>query len=1006
MARTKIEGEYIFHTRSDDPSVISLNALLQVMDEEMLISLLERSKLLMAISALGSGACTIEAMIDALDSSRSSVYRSIGSIEELLPGAIIRDGGRSSLLRIDKDIPYMEKLLDLARMLHPMNIQDPPCDMVLRELTTVRSRMVLHLYQHPQTVDAYNAPVESTQRFIMKVVHTSQPVVSRELKELIKKGYLERTRSRVPGSKKRENAYILTDKGASEGRRLIERARTASVDVIDTEGIQVRVPLTEVPNKCRVRIDLCDVLYHAGKGTTVVLDRLSKEAEAFREMDFIRGLRGSSAPDDLFGRYDEIDDYLEWLKGGEGALMVIGPPGIGKTAFVSQMLMGSSPNHITFSHTLNEWSTPASFLKHLSVFLKEDGSCMDFPDRSVRVSLSLREQEITFERMITGIKIVICFDDSHKTAPVMRGFLRRILSLSGADLKIILVGREVPEDVQLSSSWRMMELKGLDLASSRSLLERSGGPIDDLDRIHELTGGNPLAIKLIACMHTRDYDDLGSLINREMPLNISVRDMELLNFLSVLRYPFPPAVLSYSYMDDGVKPSFSLESSRRRMEELRSRSILTHSGDLYRMHDIIRNHFLKVMDDATRCRAHRAASRYFLELENDPARIEALHHLLSSGDTEGAMAHIMDLGRSLIKRGYAEELGGVLSLIDPEMLPLKLSAEYHHILGEVQHVMGEWDAAMESFSNALRVCDEIGDPGMKTRSNIMLARLMMLRGSSSDAIEMFRRTLDLSRANGQFMHESFAVRQLGSIYYLMGDNDNARTCHERSLEIARITRSKECLANAYFLGSLLKRLDGDNEGCERDIKAAMVIYDELGDTIQILKLINNLGWLYSMQERWEESLELMEEVLEMATSCSDLENIGYGLLNSADILIRLKRYDEAKERLEKAERLFRRLEDMRLISSTEFTFAQLHTATSEWDDAADHFDRSIEGYERLGIINQLPELYFYYGDMELDRGDATKAIELYSRAAAYAERMKDSPWVHRIRERVSGLHKD
>lgn len=990
--------------RSDDPLIVNLGSLMGSLDASAMIAILDRSNALLTLSALGCGSWTIDALIKFIDCSRSSVYRTIEFIERVLPGAMIRDGRRSSLLRLNHELEYMDPLMKLAKSVHPLEGIDGMEDMLLKEITTVRSRLVLHLFRYPDPGDRYNAPVELTQRFITRTLRTSQPLISRELKDLMDNGLIEKTRLRVPGSKKRENSYRLTEKGWNEGERLMEKAKRSMVDLIDMDGVQVRVALTEVPNMSRVCIDLNDVLYHAGYMRPLVLDRIMKEAEALREMDFIKGISGTSVPEDLFGRKREEEEYLKWLEGKEGTLLVIGPPGIGKTAFISQMLKGTRSDHIVFSHALNEWSSPGSFMKHLSIFLKEDGIRHCFTDPSPKGSMSLREQEIMFERMITGTKVLICLDDSHKIAPVMKGFLLKVLSLSGENSKVVLVGRERPKDLPISNSCRVLKLGGLDLGSAMSLLQRSGGPVGDLERIHEITGGNPLAIKLIASMHTRDYDDLGSLIEREMMPNISARDMELLNFLSVLRYPFPPVVMNYHYIDDGVRPLFSLERSRKRMEDLRSRSILTHSGNLYRMHDIIRNHFLKIMDHETRCRANRAASKYYLELENDPARIEALHQLLSSGDTEGAMTQIVELGMPLIKRGYADELRDVLSLMDPAEMPLKLSLEYHHILGEVQHVMGDWESAMKSFRKALEVCEEIGETGMKTRSKIMLARLLMLRGRSSEAIEMFRRTLDLSRANGQFMHESFAVRQLGSIYYLMGDNENARTCHERSLEIARITRSKECLANAYFLGSLLKRLDGDNEGCEMEIKAAMAIYDELGDTIQKLKLINNLGWLYSLQERWEESLELMEEVLEMATSCSDLENIGYGLLNSADILIRLKRYDEAKGRLEKAERLFHRLEDMRLISSTEFTFAQLYTATSEWDDAAERFDRSIEGYEKLGILNQLPELYFYYGNMELGRGDRERAKELYVLGLKYARRIKDSSWLEKITDRLSSLH--
>jgi tetratricopeptide (TPR) repeat protein len=199
---------------------------------------------------------------------------------------------------------------------------------------------------------------------------------------------------------------------------------------------------------------------------------------------------------------------------------------------------------------------------------------------------------------------------------------------------------------------------------------------------------------------------------------------------------------------------------------------------------------------------------------------------------------------------------------------------------------------------------------------------------------------------------------------------------------------------------MLCQLKKDYGKCETQMRASLRIYDELGDNTQKLKTMNNLAWLYSIIEDWDKSMDLLEDMIRLSSSIGDFLNKGFGLLNSADILLRQGQYEEAEKRLNRAYHHFVLLNEVRMIHSTEHTFAMLYKRKGSIEKARFFFDRTSEGYARNEIINQFPELLFEYGDMEDSEGSREKAEELYRRALKYANQMKDEMWIEKINGRL------
>ena len=146
-------------------------------------------------------------------------------------------------------------------------------------------------------------------------------------------------------------------------------------------------------------------------------------------------------------------------------------------------------------------------------------------------------------------------------------------------------------------------------------------------------------------------------------------------------------------------------------------------------------------------------------------------------------------------------------------------------------------------------------------------------------------------------------------------------------------------------------------------------------------------------------------MIALSRSIGDYINKGFGLLNSADILARKGLYNEAERRLNTAYHQFILLDEKRMIHATEQTFAFLFKNKNEHDKARYYYKKATEGLVGMNVINQLPELFYEYGDLEDRCGDVENANRIFEKGLEYAEQMKDLTWMDRLRKRLDGRGK-
>jgi tetratricopeptide (TPR) repeat protein len=348
----------------------------------------------------------------------------------------------------------------------------------------------------------------------------------------------------------------------------------------------------------------------------------------------------------------------------------------------------------------------------------------------------LRLLEIAAER--SGLVVVL--DDLHFADEASLLALSYI-SRAVADKRILIVGTH--RDLELEESRREaapfselvrptlgIVLKGLPAADVRRMIEsRRDLPATDglVDRIHQLTGGNPLFVsELLSLIEAEQGLDASAVAAGALPLPAGVRDAitarlamlspegrEMLAVASVIGQQFRAGTLAAAAGTPAVELLELLDEAVR----LRLVRPTTQYADGYGFHHgLIQATLYDAIGRGRRLVLHAAVAR---ALEEDPAVVageglaEIAHHYLEAApahDPQRAIAYAQRAGdRAMATFAYDDAVGMYRGALGVSGLTEAQRGELLQALGEAQMRVGDTDAARQTLlraADAARVRDD------------------------------------------------------------------------------------------------------------------------------------------------------------------------------------------------------------------------------------------------------------------------------------------------------------
>jgi uncharacterized protein YutD len=333
-------------------------------------------------------------------------------------------------------------------------------------------------------------------------------------------------------------------------------------------------------------------------------------------------------------RETHLDDLRNTLA-KKNTIVIQGIAGIGKTQLAAKLLQSIEDEYITFWKELRDVDTFDSVTRTFAGFLRKN----DDPELAEYIEGATIDHDTVLNILLRSLEnknYVLFFDNYHvvenkEIHDIFKQFKDR---LKGST--IVITTRNPPPFVQIDldeSNITEKGIEGFELEATKVYLEQMGVNVSEeqLTEINRRMGGHPLSLSMFVSVTKKGEREAGEILNklpkkgrleRYLYNNIYERlnddEQRVLEAISVFRTPVLSEACVYVAKGGNVKKTLI------RLEE---KLLVKEKGDLYYLHDLIRDFSYNLIDDPKEY--HRPAGEYYAQLEKTPENIlETTHHMI------------------------------------------------------------------------------------------------------------------------------------------------------------------------------------------------------------------------------------------------------------------------------------------------------------------------------------------------------------------------------------------
>ena len=574
---------------------------------------------------------------------------------------------------------------------------------------------------------------------------------------------------------------------------------------------------------------------------------------------------------------------------GDGrVVVVVGEPGIGKTALVTRFVADLEPGSRVLVGACDDLSIPRplgaihDLAGNVSPALEEALAAQASPHEIHRLLLD--------ELALPPRPTVLVLEDMHwadeATLDVITLLARRIGSLP---VLLLLTCRDGeappghPVHAVLTATSAVLELEPLSAGAVASL---SGDGADD---VYTATGGNPFYVTELLASRTADElpRSIANAVRGRLS-RLSDDERRLVELVSVVPNRVATSVLDAVLPD---WPAAAEEPERRALLEVHPRYVQFR-------HELARNAIRSSVPIAARRRLHAEILAALLAADADPADI--VHH----AEAAGAESVVADYALVAARRAAALDSNReayshyrrASAFLD--RLPAHERAAALEELATAAYAVYRLDDAFRAIERSIAEWTALRDAAAVGRCTQILSRFHWHAGDGDAARAKALEAIEILEPLGESVELARAYSGLAQLKNLAEYNDQALLWGERALELATRLGDERTRAHVLVnLGSVT--LDVDHEQVSALLEAH-AFADEIGDKHEATRALCNLGYALMSWAQPEPAVRYARLAVVYAEQNEVYNLASYIAVTLAWLQLRAGEWDEA-ERVTRAE---------------------------------------------------------------------------------------------------------
>jgi tetratricopeptide (TPR) repeat protein/KaiC/GvpD/RAD55 family RecA-like ATPase len=370
---------------------------------------------------------------------------------------------------------------------------------------------------------------------------------------------------------------------------------------------------------------------------------------------------------------------------------------------------------------------------------------------------------------------------------------------------------------------------------------------------------------------------------------------------------------------------------------------------------------------------------------------ELASHFVESGDKDKALDYFLKAGAKAqgvyANREAISNFQSALRLLEEKRGGPHEKARVLETLGDVENVVGEYNACIKCWNDALLLWTQLNEKGKTARLHRKIAHVLWNRmGKTWEAEYHHDKALKILEAEPESVELATLYNDICHMLWRTEDLVMARSWGEKALDIARKLDADEVVASAYVnLGVISERAgEGRKMSVEYTERALKIALDN-GYMESALRAYNNLP-TYLPAEKHERILELREKGFELAKKVGAISFQSWIGTNLARTYIGMGNMDKALPLAEESVALDRKSGEMAHLPASLTTLGFIHQILGELDKSEQYYKEALNLSQESKEVQSILSSYYYLGWLHFDKGEFVKAREFWEKRYETSEK--------------------
>jgi tetratricopeptide (TPR) repeat protein len=344
-----------------------------------------------------------------------------------------------------------------------------------------------------------------------------------------------------------------------------------------------------------------------------------------------------------------------------------------------------------------------------------------------------------------------------------------------------------------------------------------------------------------------------------------------------------------------------------------------------------------------------------LFLEYEYTDVEKANEYLSKALKIGEGCHYMKgVADTHANEGFlAQDQGSYDAALESYLSSLKLRqelsdkkgiADCYNYIGSVYYSQGSYVEALNNYFTSLKIKKMLNDKKGEANLYNNIGLVYDAEGNYPEELKNHLAALKIREALDDKMGIASSYNNMGALYDAQGNYTEALKNYNASLKIKNVIGDKSGIASTYINIGIINREQSDFSSALKNDLSSLKIYEELGDQSNIASAYNNIGNVYYYLSGNESNAAFAQKDLDKAlinyTSCLKINEttgaqagITYSYGNIGNVLMKQRKYQEAKEYILKANELSKKIGYKEYLRDSYSALSQLDSSQGNFKGA-------------------------------------------------------------------------